>query len=58
MLADRPEILTEAGTAARAMPAFTVSPLESIRAVRDAPDRLTPLGGRGQTGDHPGKDRR
>jgi hypothetical protein len=38
MLAHRPEILTEAGTAARAMPAFSVYTLESIRAVCDAPD--------------------
>ena len=44
MLADRPEILTEAGTAARAMPAFTVGTLESIRAVCDAPDCLMLLG--------------
>jgi hypothetical protein len=58
MLAHGPEILTKAGTAARAMPAFTVYTLESIRAGCDAPDCLTLLGGRGQTGDHPGKDRR
>jgi hypothetical protein len=58
MLADRPEILTEAGTAARAMPAFTVYALKSIRAVGDAPGCLTLLGRGGQTGDHPRKDRR
>jgi hypothetical protein len=58
MLAHGPEILTEAGTAARAMPTFTVDTLESIRAVCDAPDCLTLLGGGGQTGDHPRKDRR
>jgi hypothetical protein len=45
MLAHGPEILTEAGTAARAMPTFTVDTLESIRAVCDAPDCLTLLGG-------------
>jgi hypothetical protein len=58
MVAHGPEILTKAGTAARAMPAFTVHALESIRAVCDAPDCLTLRGGRGQTGDHPRKDRR
>jgi hypothetical protein len=47
MLAHGPEILTEAGTTARAMPAFTVYTLGSIRAVGDAPDCLTLLGGGG-----------
>jgi hypothetical protein len=45
MLAHGPEILTEAGTAARAMPTFTVDTLESIRAVCDAPDCLTRVSG-------------
>jgi hypothetical protein len=41
MLAHGPEILTKAGTAARAMPAFTVYTFESIPAVWNAPECLT-----------------
>jgi hypothetical protein len=58
MLADRPEILTRRARPPRAMPAFSVYTLESIRAVGDAPGCLTLPGGGGQTGDHPRKDRR
>jgi hypothetical protein len=57
MLAHRPEILTEAGTAARAMPAFTVSTLESSeQSVSLRTARRSSAGD--QTGDHPRKDRR
>ena len=57
MLAHRPEILTEAGTAARAMPAFTVSTLESSdQSVTLRTGRRSSAGD--QTGDHPRKDRR
>jgi hypothetical protein len=57
MLAHRPEILTEAGTAARAMPAFTFSTLESFdQSVTLRTARRSSAGD--QTGDHPRKDRR
>jgi hypothetical protein len=41
MLAHGPEILTKAGIAARATPAFTVYTFESIPTVWNAPECLT-----------------